>query len=346
MNRLFTTLLLWLFPLCLLAGELPQIDGFLNDPDVALEEAAAKETSLLLFLTTDWCSWCRRLEKDVFADPAFKAGSADWVKLRIDAEKGKGPEWAERFHVSGYPTIILLNSQGREIDRIAGYLPMPTFLETFKNFERGIGTFDSLQEQLAGSPDNLEVKFAVAQKLDERGQSQRSGELLQEILEADPRNASGFTDDAAAALAMVQFRLQGDPAILEGLLLAWPGIDVGPQVYNILVSLAARDGNVDGMKTLLKRSIEDYPNDPEVLNAFAWVAAEMQWNMPEALTLAEKAIVLSDSSANVLDTIAELHFRMGSHDAALKANAAALRQTPEDPYLIEQRQRYLETSNE
>jgi thioredoxin-related protein len=334
-------LFLLLFPVLATAGELPEVPGFLNNAQEAVDLAAAKDQPLFLFLTTDWCSWCRRLEKDVFADPAFQAGSAHWVKLRIDAEKADGPDWAKRFHVSGFPTLILLNSQAEEIDRVSGYLPMPTFLETFLNYEKGIGTLDALQEQLAEFPDQLEIKMQVAQKFDDRGQWDRCEELLHEILETDPTNTSGVADDAAAAVAMAQFRQSSDVKVLEALLTTWPGIEAGPQIYNMLVGMAAQAGEIERVKVLLDRSIQDYPNHPEVLNAYAWMAAEQNWDLPTALEVAQRAVALSDSSANVLDTLSEIYFRMGQKDEALAANSAALLKTPADSYLLQQRERFL-----
>lgn len=314
--------------------------GFRDDREAVLAEAATSGRQVLAFFTTDWCSWCRRLEADVFADPAFQAGSGQWLKLVVDAEKGGGVEYAKGFRVTGYPTIVLLNPDGSEIDRLAGYAPMPGFLQTFQDYSKGVGTLDAMREALAENPRDLELKLRVARKLDERGRVDETEALLQEILDADPANAGGWTDDAAAALAMGRFRRSGDEKLLEDLLTRWPGLDTGPQVYNALIGLASKDGRTDRMKVLLDRAVADYPDDAELLNAYAWTSTELGWDLDAALKMAQRAARITDGSANVLDTVAEIQFRKGDAAAALATIGKALEKQPGDEYLLSQKARF------
>lgn len=314
--------------------------GFRADREAVLAEAASSGRQVLAFFTTDWCSWCRRLEADVFSDPAFQAGSADWLKLVVDAEKGDGPAYAKTFRVTGYPTIVLLASDGSEIDRVAGYLPMPAFLETFQNYAKGVGTLDAMREELAAHPRDLELKLRISRKYDERGRVDEAETLLTEIVDADPANAAGWTDDAAAALAMGRFQRTGDEKLLEDLLQRWPGLDTGPQVYNALIGLAARRDDKPRMKVLLDRAVADYPDDPELLNSYAWTATELGWDLDDALRVATKAARLSGDSPNVLDTVAEIQFRQGDRAAALATIARALAKQPGDEYLLSQQARF------
>lgn len=43
------------------------------------------------------------------------------VLLAIDSEKGNGPALAKEYKVKGYPTFILLNAEGKTVDRWIGY---------------------------------------------------------------------------------------------------------------------------------------------------------------------------------------------------------------------------------
>ncbi len=316
--------------------------GFRTDKDAVMAEAQAGGQRVFAFFTTDWCSWCRRLENDVFATEEWMSGTEQWLKLVIDAEKGTGVDWARRYHVSGFPTLILLEADGSEIDRVAGYMPMPAFLETFQDFAKGIGTLDALSEQLAANPVDFELKLQVARKLEERGRVDETRAHLAEILEADPANASGVADDADAALAMGWFRINRDPAPLEEVLVRWPGLESGPEIYNILIALASRDGNDARMRTLLDRAIQDYPVNVELLNGYAWTFAVKGWDLDKARKAAMKAVELSGEDANVLDTLAEVQFRSGDKKAALATIERALKARPGDEYLQGQKQRYSE----
>ena len=95
--------------------------------------ALAKKTNkaiLVNFTGSDWCSWCIRLDKEVFSKPAFKKYAAkNLVLLKVDfprnqlqtpAEKRANADLARRYGVRGYPTILLLDSKGSVITQ-TGY---------------------------------------------------------------------------------------------------------------------------------------------------------------------------------------------------------------------------------
>jgi hypothetical protein len=44
----------------------------------------------------------------------------NFVNIKIDMEKGEGPELGKKYSVSAYPTFIIFNSNGEEIGRIIG----------------------------------------------------------------------------------------------------------------------------------------------------------------------------------------------------------------------------------
>lgn len=314
--------------------------GFTADKQAALARAKAEGKPLLAFFTTEWCGWCRRLEAEVLATPEFKAGSASWVKLVIDAEKGDGVDWARRFHVSGFPTLILLDAGGEEIDRQPGYSPMPDFLRTLQDFERGVGTLSALQAEQTARPGDHGLTLRIARKLTTRGRPDEATALLQGILAADPANLSGMADEAAAELALHTFSQEHDPAVLEAVLSTWKGVEQGPQIYNLLIAGAARAGDETRMRTLLDRAVDDYPEDAQLLNSYAWTCAEKGWNLEKAERLAERAVRLSGQDPNVLDTLAEVQFRRGQGAAARATIQQALAMKPGDAYLEGQLKRF------
>ena len=47
-------------------------EGWLDDYDVAIEKAAAENKPIVVdFSGSDWCGWCIRLDKEVFATEVF-----------------------------------------------------------------------------------------------------------------------------------------------------------------------------------------------------------------------------------------------------------------------------------
>jgi thioredoxin-related protein len=87
---------------------------------------------LVDFTGSDWCGWCKRLKAEVFSKPEFQDyASKNLVLLEIDfprrkpqsdAIKRQNQELAEEYQIQGFPTIIVLNSEGRKVGEF-GYVP-------------------------------------------------------------------------------------------------------------------------------------------------------------------------------------------------------------------------------
>jgi len=100
-------------------------DSWTRDLDAAKAAAAADDKDLLLFFTgSDWCVWCLKLEGEVFqADPfpetvleSFVPVTLDYPRdkeLVTDEERAQNERLKDEFSISGYPTVILADAEGR-----------------------------------------------------------------------------------------------------------------------------------------------------------------------------------------------------------------------------------------
>jgi len=96
--------------------------SWLTDLDEGIKVAKAEKKAILVdFTGSDWCGWCIRLKKEVFDQKEFAAATKDFVLVELDypqkkqqsAEvKAKNKVWAEKFSIEGFPTIMLLDSNG------------------------------------------------------------------------------------------------------------------------------------------------------------------------------------------------------------------------------------------
>jgi thioredoxin-related protein len=101
-----------------------------DDLSRAQAQARAQGKFVLVnFTGSDWCGWCIKLRKEVFLKPEFESYAAsNLVLLEIDFPRRKAlppsvqqnnHKLAERFQVQGYPTLIVLDSQGRKLGRVS-----------------------------------------------------------------------------------------------------------------------------------------------------------------------------------------------------------------------------------
>ncbi len=105
--------------------------SWITDYQLALQYAAElKRPVLINFTGSDWCGWCKKLSKEVFTQDAFVNYAKDnLVLLKIDfpqsipqtqAEKDANSALAKKYAVQGYPTIVLVDEKGTELQR-TGY---------------------------------------------------------------------------------------------------------------------------------------------------------------------------------------------------------------------------------
>ncbi len=88
--------------------------------------AEAKRTGKPIFVDfyTTWCGPCKYLDAVTYKHPTFIAESKNWIMVKLDAEKGPANvQLAKKFKIDGYPSMIFLESNGKEADRAVGGYP-------------------------------------------------------------------------------------------------------------------------------------------------------------------------------------------------------------------------------
>lgn len=94
--------------------------------------AEQKRHVLLDFTGSDWCPWCVKMDKEVFANREFMQFAAkNLVLVKLDfprskpqpaPERAQNQDLAKKYQIEGYPTYVLLDPSGNEIRRQVGYL--------------------------------------------------------------------------------------------------------------------------------------------------------------------------------------------------------------------------------
>lgn len=105
---------------CTNQTETAPVTGLEWHTDLAKARAVSEATNKPIFgffTGSDWCGWCRRLQANVFAKPAFvEWANKNVVLLELDFPRSKqlpqelvqqNAELQQAFQVGGYPTIWL-----------------------------------------------------------------------------------------------------------------------------------------------------------------------------------------------------------------------------------------------
>ncbi len=102
-----------------------EVPGWTTSIEAALETAKKENKDVMVeFTGSDWCPPCIAMQKNVFSKKEFVEGaSKNYVLVKIDmpqkdketAEKNQPA--VEKYKIEGFPTIVLLSSDGKEFSR-------------------------------------------------------------------------------------------------------------------------------------------------------------------------------------------------------------------------------------
>jgi protein disulfide-isomerase len=111
--------------------------GWATDYKKAQEEAKTDHRLVLLnFTGSDWCGYCVQLDRAILSKPEFKDyANKNLVLLEIDFPRRNGPRWnaqsielkkqnmelAEKYQVEGFPTLVVLDGEGKTLWKYEGY---------------------------------------------------------------------------------------------------------------------------------------------------------------------------------------------------------------------------------
>ncbi|HCZ33542.1 MAG TPA: hypothetical protein DHV93_08855 [Holophagaceae bacterium] len=92
-----------------------------QDLEGALARAKAEKKLVLVDIYADWCAQCKELDEKTWPDAALKQWIAqNAVAIRIDTD-ARRKDLAEKLQIRSYPTVILLDAEGKELRRILGF---------------------------------------------------------------------------------------------------------------------------------------------------------------------------------------------------------------------------------
>lgn len=92
-----------------------------------IAQAHKENKHIFLFFTADWCSWCHKMDGEVLHHEKLK----DFMPEHYVVRHVKDTErlMVRRFSVKAFPTYIILDKTGKELNRGVGYKPYASFIE-------------------------------------------------------------------------------------------------------------------------------------------------------------------------------------------------------------------------
>jgi protein disulfide-isomerase len=123
---------------------------WLTDLPKAQAQARAENKIVLMdFTGSDWCPWCIKFKKETLDDRKFldyAAKNVVLVEVDFPHKKEQSADLKkanaalnDKYKVDGYPTLVVLDKDGKEIGRQEGYEPggPEAFIARLEKFKGG-----------------------------------------------------------------------------------------------------------------------------------------------------------------------------------------------------------------
>ena len=120
----------------------------------AMKKAKEKNLPIMIDVYTDWCTWCKELDKNTYANKEVIDMAKKMVSVKLNPETSKeGAEIAQRYGVQGFPTILFISADGFVLENIGGYVEGEKFVPYMKN---AIEKLNKINIVLASKEPSLE----------------------------------------------------------------------------------------------------------------------------------------------------------------------------------------------
>ncbi|MEZ5358770.1 MAG: tetratricopeptide repeat protein [Candidatus Zixiibacteriota bacterium] len=121
---------------------------------------------------------------------------------------------ADQYGIAGYPTVILTQPDGTEIDRMYGYYPPEEFLPMLQDYLADRNTLADYLRR-ADTAATMEVYNTIGNKYTSRKMFTEAETYYRKILQQDPTNKLGYSDSAMYNIGEMKIRAKQFAAAQE-----------------------------------------------------------------------------------------------------------------------------------
>jgi thioredoxin-related protein len=116
-------------------GADPQINWIWNDLNKGVQVAKEVDKPVLINFWAEWCSWCVKMDKEVMSDgEVIDFVSENFVPVKIDSDLPENRRLLMLYRITGHPSFVILDKNGKFLGKAVGYMPKDIFLQVLEAY--------------------------------------------------------------------------------------------------------------------------------------------------------------------------------------------------------------------
>jgi tetratricopeptide (TPR) repeat protein len=278
---------------------------------------------------------------------AFSPGYAPLTALRQSIEAGERVGGQIGTAQEGAAAVLFtiaaaLNREGAE-EVVSLYLQLSRTLdaanantlvllgglaENLDKAEEAIAIYESVPE---GSPMRRVAQLQLGLNLADLGRTEEAKDHLMSLIEADPDDMRSYLAYGSVLSNAQQYREMADnyDRAVEMI-----GATPTRSHWNIFFQRGIAYERLKEWETAepnFLKSLELFPDQPQVLNYLGYSWVDMNMNLDEGMEMIEKAVELRPNDGYIVDSLGWAHYRLGDYEQAVTELERAVELRPADP---------------
>ena len=273
----------------------------------------------------------------------------NFISVKLNANDEESRKIFDEYNCKGVPHLLFVDEHGNEVDRIIGYIPPSEYLPRIKDIKNNKHTLNDYLVQYEKGQGDAEIIAGIAMKYEDRGDSENAKKFYTILIKEYPDSESEHYQRGTYFIASDAFK-NGVTMALNAYIVSFPE---SPFIEDAFFTMAYHYADKEMPEEEIKvyrEMIEKFPENANLLNSYAWRMSELEMNLEDALEKVQMAVVLSTdnpkSQANIIDTEAEVLWKLKRFDAAIETIDRALKIDPENSYFQDQKDKFIQSKKE
>lgn len=120
---------------CSLVGSAQAEIRWQHSPQSTLQSARESGKPILVFVTTDWCHYCKKMKRETWIDSNVDAAvSQNFETLILDGDRDK--RVVQKLGLRGFPATLLYDAEGHFVEQRPGFMTPRQTLQWLASMRR------------------------------------------------------------------------------------------------------------------------------------------------------------------------------------------------------------------